>query len=109
MSDVKKRVVITGAVGALGSAVAQAFASSGARLALIDRAADPKELLKTLGGQHSFKGGVDLSDPAQAQSAVDAAAGAVGKFHNVAHACTAFPAEALIRASMAAAMVARSW
>ena len=42
MSDVKKRVVITGAVGALGSAVAQAFAASGARLALIDRAADPK-------------------------------------------------------------------
>ena len=78
MSDVKKRVVITGAVGALGSAVAQAFASSGARLALIDRAADPKELLKTLEGQHSFKGGVDLSDPAQAQSAVDAAAGALG-------------------------------
>lgn len=78
MSDVKKRVVITGAVGALGSAVAQAFASSGARLALIDRAADPKDLLKTLGGQHSFKGGVDLSDPAQAQSALDAAAGALG-------------------------------
>jgi NAD(P)-dependent dehydrogenase (short-subunit alcohol dehydrogenase family) len=78
MSDVKKRVVITGAVGALGSAVAQAFASAGARLALIDRAADPKDLLKTLGGQHSFKGGVDLSDPAQAQSALDAAAGALG-------------------------------
>ena len=78
MSDVKKRVVITGAVGALGSAVAQAFASFGARLALIDRAADPKDLLKTLGGQHSFKGGVDLSDPAQAQSALDAAAGALG-------------------------------
>jgi NAD(P)-dependent dehydrogenase (short-subunit alcohol dehydrogenase family) len=78
MSDVKKRVVITGAVGALGSAVAQAFASSGARLALIDRAADPKDLLKTLGGQHAFKGGVDLSDPAQAQSALDAAAEALG-------------------------------
>ena len=78
MSDVKKRVVITGAVGALGSAVAEAFASSGARLALIDRAADPKDLLRTLGGQHSFKGGVDLSDPAQAQSALDAAAAALG-------------------------------
>ena len=78
MSDVKKRVVITGAVGALGFAVAQAFAASGARLALIDRAADPKDLLKTLAGQHSFQGGVDLSDPAQAQSAVDAAAGALG-------------------------------
>ena len=78
MSDVKKRVVITGAGGALGSAVAQAFAASGARLALIDRAADPKDLLKTLGGQHSFKGGVDLADPAQAQSALDAAAATLG-------------------------------
>jgi NAD(P)-dependent dehydrogenase (short-subunit alcohol dehydrogenase family) len=78
MSEVKKRVVITGAVGALGSAVAQAFAASGARLALIDRAADSKGLLETLGGQHSFKGSVDLSDPAQAQSALDTAAAALG-------------------------------
>jgi NAD(P)-dependent dehydrogenase (short-subunit alcohol dehydrogenase family) len=78
MSEVRKRVVITGAVGALGSAVAQSFASSGAHLALIDRAADPKDLLKALGGQHSFKGGVDLSDPAQAQSALDAAAATLG-------------------------------
>ncbi len=66
MSDVKKRVVITGAVGALGAAVARAFAASGAQLALIDRAADSKDLLKTLGAQHSFTGGVDLADPAQA-------------------------------------------
>lgn len=78
MSEVKKRVVITGAVGALGSAVAQAFASSGARLALIDRATDSKDLLKTLGGQHSFEGGVDLADPAQSQAALDAAAASLG-------------------------------
>jgi len=78
MSAINKRVVITGAVGALGAAVAQAFASSGARLALLDRATDSKDLLKTLPGQHAFEGGVDLSDPAQAQAALDAAAATLG-------------------------------
>jgi NAD(P)-dependent dehydrogenase (short-subunit alcohol dehydrogenase family) len=79
MSEAKRRVVITGAVGALGAAVARAFAASGAQLALIDRAVDSKDLLETLGGaQHSFTGGVDLADPAQAQSAMDAAAAKLG-------------------------------
>ena len=78
MSEAKKRVVITGAVGALGAAVARAFAASGAQLALIDRAVDSKDLLKTLGAQHAFTGGVDLADPAQAQSAMDAAAARLG-------------------------------
>jgi NAD(P)-dependent dehydrogenase (short-subunit alcohol dehydrogenase family) len=78
MSELKKRVVITGAVGALGAGVAHAFASSGAQLALIDRVADSKDLLKSLEGRHFFKGGVDLADPAQAQSAMDAAAASLG-------------------------------
>ena len=78
MSEFKKRVVITGAVGALGAGVARAFAAAGAQLALIDRATDSKDLLKTLGGQHSFTGGVDLADPAQAQTAMDAAAAKLG-------------------------------
>jgi NAD(P)-dependent dehydrogenase (short-subunit alcohol dehydrogenase family) len=66
MSDVKKRVVITGAAGALGAAVARAFAARGAELALIDRAVDSKDLLKTLGARDSFIGGIDLADPTQA-------------------------------------------
>ena len=78
MSEVKKRVVITGAVGALGAGVARAFASAGAHLALIDRAADSKDLLETLEGQHFFKGGVDLADPTQAQAAMDAASANLG-------------------------------
>jgi NAD(P)-dependent dehydrogenase (short-subunit alcohol dehydrogenase family) len=78
MSDLKKRVVITGAVGALGSAVAQAFAASGAQLALLDRAKDAKELLGAVGPQHTFIGGVDLADPAQARAALDAAAAKLG-------------------------------
>ena len=78
MSQVAKRVVITGAAGALGTAVAHAFAASGAQLALIDRAADSKELLKTFGPPHFFLGGIDLADPARAQSAIDTAATRMG-------------------------------
>ena len=78
MSEVAKNVVITGAAGALGVAVARAFASSGAQLALIDRAADSKELREKFGPPHVFLGGVDLSDPAQAKSAIDTAAARLG-------------------------------
>jgi NAD(P)-dependent dehydrogenase (short-subunit alcohol dehydrogenase family) len=62
------RVVITGALGALGSVVAQTFAATGARLALIDRAPDftgDKQLLQK---GHLFIGGVDIADFARAQS-----------------------------------------
>jgi NAD(P)-dependent dehydrogenase (short-subunit alcohol dehydrogenase family) len=78
MSQVAKRVVITGAAGALGAAVAHAFAAAGAELALIDHAADPKDLVKTLGPPHFFLGGIDLANPAQAQSAIDTAAARLG-------------------------------
>jgi NAD(P)-dependent dehydrogenase (short-subunit alcohol dehydrogenase family) len=64
-----RTIVITGAFGALGRAVAEAAAVSGARLALIDHAADgpaPEGALKL--------GGVDLTDAEQAGAAIDAAA-----------------------------------
>jgi NAD(P)-dependent dehydrogenase (short-subunit alcohol dehydrogenase family) len=78
MSEAAKRVVVTGAGGALGAAVARAFAASGARLALIDRSADSHDLVKSLGSTHSFLAGVDLADPARAQAAIDAAAAWLG-------------------------------
>jgi NAD(P)-dependent dehydrogenase (short-subunit alcohol dehydrogenase family) len=62
---------ITGAFGALGSTVAKAAQAKGARLALIDFAATPPA-----GGPSGEDvlalGGVDLTDPAAAQRAVDA-------------------------------------
>ena len=62
---------ITGAFGALGSAVAKAAAADGARLALIDFAPSPPDGLPS--GDHVLAlGGVDLTDPASAQRAVDA-------------------------------------
>ena len=78
MTDTSKRVVITGAAGVLGAAVARAFVAAGAKLALIDRAADTKDLLKGMGPPHFFMSGVDLTDPADAQRAMDAAVSRLG-------------------------------
>lgn len=62
---------ITGAFGALGSAVAKAAAAKGARLALIDFAKSAPEGLPS-GADVLVLGGVDLTDPAAAKGAVDA-------------------------------------
>lgn len=66
-------IVITGAFGVLGSAVAAAAAGQGARLALIDFAKDgpaPDGALKL--------GGVDLADAAQADAAMSEVVGTFG-------------------------------
>jgi len=78
MSEAQKRVVITGAAGALGTAVARAFATSGAKLALLDRAEEPKDLIESLGAHHFFIGGVDLSNASDTQRAMDSVAGRLG-------------------------------
>jgi NAD(P)-dependent dehydrogenase (short-subunit alcohol dehydrogenase family) len=64
MSEPATRVVvITGAFGALGSAVAQAFAATGARLALVDVSQPSAELQEQYGGAgHMLLGGADLAD-----------------------------------------------
>lgn len=74
MAETAKRVVITGAAGALGAAVAHAFAAAGAELALIDRAAPSQGLLEAIGRSHLFIDGIDLTDPAEARRAMDTAA-----------------------------------
>src|SRR5262249_38626730 len=62
---------ITGAFGTLGSAVAKAAAAQGERLALIDFAKQAPAGLPS--GDHVLVlGGVDLTDPGQAQSAIQA-------------------------------------
>ena len=59
----KQVVVVTGAFGALGRAVAGAFARRGARLALLDVAPEPPAALREeLGNGPLLFGGVDLSD-----------------------------------------------
>jgi NAD(P)-dependent dehydrogenase (short-subunit alcohol dehydrogenase family) len=65
-----KVVVITGALGALGTVVAERALAQGAKVAGIDHA--PSQMPAT--ADRLELGGVDLSDPLQAKKAVDAAA-----------------------------------
>jgi NAD(P)-dependent dehydrogenase (short-subunit alcohol dehydrogenase family) len=65
---------ITGGFGVLGQAVARAALASGAKVALIDFAPDGRGLPD---GALAV-GGVDLSDPAQAEAAMARVAGALG-------------------------------
>lgn len=69
-----RTVIVTGAFGILGSAVAAAFAAQGDRVARIDYAPAPAGPLP--GGVDI--GGVDLTDPAAAQKAVADVAAAIG-------------------------------
>lgn len=78
MSGVQTRVVITGGAGALGVAVARAFAARGARLALLGRSAEPKELGAAVNGPYFFVGGVDVADLSQARRAMDDVAARLG-------------------------------
>ncbi|MBV9512217.1 MAG: SDR family NAD(P)-dependent oxidoreductase [Caulobacteraceae bacterium] len=66
-------VVITGAFGVLGSAVARAAKAGGSYLALIDVAAEPPAALKAeLGEEVLWLGGVDLTSAEGAKGAVEA-------------------------------------
>lgn len=63
MNNESQVVVVTGAFGALGRAVARAFATRGARLALLDVAPQPPAAVREqLGTEPLLFGGVDLSD-----------------------------------------------
>ncbi len=70
-----KIIVVTGALGALGRVVADVALSRGARVAGIDHA--PSQMPAT--AERIEIGGIDLSDPAQANAAVEAAAKHFGK------------------------------
>jgi NAD(P)-dependent dehydrogenase (short-subunit alcohol dehydrogenase family) len=65
-----KVIIITGALGALGRVVAETAAIRGARVAGIDHAASQAAAM----ADRIELGGVDLSDGAQANKAIDAAA-----------------------------------
>ena len=70
-----KVVVVTGALGALGSVVADEALASGARVACIDHA--PTQVPAT--PDRLELGGVDLTDAAQAKKAIDAVTSHFGK------------------------------
>lgn len=62
MPEKQQVVVVTGAFGALGSAVARKFHGQGATLGLIDRAPVPSTAAGSFPAPHVLAGGVDLTD-----------------------------------------------
>ncbi|MET4722266.1 NAD(P)-dependent dehydrogenase (short-subunit alcohol dehydrogenase family) [Bradyrhizobium japonicum] len=74
-----KVLIVTGALGALGKVVAETASARGARVAGIDHA--PSQVSAT--PERIEIGGVDLSDPAQAKTAVEAAAKHFGRLDAV--------------------------
>jgi NAD(P)-dependent dehydrogenase (short-subunit alcohol dehydrogenase family) len=74
-----RRVIVTGAFGALGRAVGAAFAQRGARVAAVDLASAPPEgLTERLGERPVILGGCDLSDPDGARRAVETSVAQLG-------------------------------
>jgi NAD(P)-dependent dehydrogenase (short-subunit alcohol dehydrogenase family) len=66
-----RNILITGAVGALGTATAIAASARGARVALIGHTAQaPKALIEACGSEAVVIGGIDLTQPEQATRAV---------------------------------------
>ena len=61
-NEQQRVVMVTGAFGALGRAVARRFAAAGATVGLLDRGAVPPELAREFQGPHILIPGVDLAD-----------------------------------------------
>ena len=79
-------VLVTGAVGGIGSAVARAFASAGARVAALDREeAEACALAASLPGEGHIGIGADLADVARHDDVVAEAEAAVGPLVALAH------------------------
>ncbi|HVL77467.1 MAG TPA: SDR family NAD(P)-dependent oxidoreductase, partial [Noviherbaspirillum sp.] len=71
-------VLVTGAAGNLGQAVARAFAQRGAKLVLVDRRREALERVFGADNESQILAAVDLLDAAQVAGAVDEAVGRFG-------------------------------
>ena len=102
-------VLITGAAGALGRAVAQRLAAEGARLVLFDRDA---AALKSLFPQ-ALAGAVDITDEAAVADAVRQALATLGRLDAVIHVAGGFEmgetVDALSRASWDRMLALNAW
>ncbi len=86
-----KVIIVTGALGALGSVVADEALALGARIASVDHA--PTQVPAT--PDRLELGGVDLTDPAQAKKAIDAAASHFGRLDALINIAGGFAFEAV--------------
>jgi NAD(P)-dependent dehydrogenase (short-subunit alcohol dehydrogenase family) len=95
MFDFSERVVmVTGAAGNLGSAVAHAFEQAGAKLILVDRAADrlPRLFPHLDVSRHFLATSVDLTDAPAVQSMTDQAIERFGRIDVLANVAGGFRA-----------------
>jgi len=81
-----KVILVTGAFGALGRTILTAGAGQGCTMAAIDYSEPPGKVP----GAAFAKGGVDLTDPAQANAAVEAVLAALGRIDAVLNAVGGF-------------------
>jgi len=88
-------VLVTGAFGALGAAVARRFLAQGARLALIDHASVPEWAGHTFPAPHVLAGGVDLTDPAATNAVMRTAVGGDGVLDVLVNVAGGFRAQTL--------------
>ncbi len=99
--EMKDRVVVvTGAFGELGAAVARGFAAGGARLALLDLAPPPAELQQKIGARHLIIGGVDLAEVEGTRKAVAAAAMRFGGIDVLVNVVGGFQCQTLLEGSV---------
>jgi NAD(P)-dependent dehydrogenase (short-subunit alcohol dehydrogenase family) len=73
-----QNVIVTGAFGVLGAAVARRFAGDGARLGLIDRVATPAWAAAEFARPHQLRPSVELTDATATASAIDSLAADLG-------------------------------
>jgi NAD(P)-dependent dehydrogenase (short-subunit alcohol dehydrogenase family) len=85
MTPIKKTVLLTGAAGNLGRAVAQMFAHDGANLVLLDRSPLSDTVLASLEPALCLPIALDLCDAGQVHAAVDQA---IARFGRVDVLCT---------------------
>jgi len=90
--------LVTGAFGALGTAVTAKLAAQGAHLALLDAAAEPPEPRATTDAALRL-GGVDLTDANQADHAVQSAAARWGRLDGVVNIAGGFRWESIAEGS----------
>ncbi|MGH8042185.1 MAG: SDR family oxidoreductase [Rudaea sp.] len=91
-----KRIVVTGAFGALGVTMVEAAVAAGARVAAIDRAAVPTSVRAGV----TAIGNVDLADSTAAKTAIDDAAKALGGLDGLVNIAGTFRWETLVDGSL---------